>query len=148
LSQQHPIDDLRLEVVGIRAELRAARQDLARRRRAVMRGARLTSRTVKEREVEMDLLVHEDAEVVRLEDTILKLQHQEDLRVAQLESAQRAVQEYQWFVRERMADSNGELAVALSSSPLAHMVQATVSAYGERSSYVGGSHYMHERELE
>ena len=148
MSTFNPIDTLRLEVVGLRAELRTARQDLARKKRAVMRAVRLTSRTVKEREQEMDLLVHADPEVLALEDLILKIQHDEESKVAHLENANRQIQQEQWFIRNQLADGLMELAASVATSPVAHISLAAASSIGERGAYLGDSDYIHERDLE
>ena len=144
----HPTDELRLEVVGIRAELRTARQDLARKKRAVARAAKLHAKTAKEREQELELLVYADPDVIALENTILRLQHQEDLQVAYLENANRHIQQDQWFTRAKLADGLMELAASVAQSPVAHLSLAAAASAGERSAYLGDSNYIHERELE
>lgn len=148
MSDLHQINILRLEVVGARAELRTARQDLARMKRAVARTAVLHSRTAKEREQELDRVVHEDVRVMDLEDLVLDLQHQEDLKIAHLENAHRPVQQEQWFIRQQLSDALIEFATSVAQSPVAHISLAAASSIGERSAYLGTSDYIEERELD
>lgn len=154
MTELHPSDTLRLDLVGVRAELRAARQDLQRQKRAIMRSARLTSRTVKEREVELDLLVHGDPEVIRLEDVVLELQHREDLTDARLEGALRERREYEWFVREGMVDAQNNMASAMLRRPAdcrCTRMSAEMAVAIEQSTdvedgiFVGDSKYMKQR---
>lgn len=146
-TDSHPIDTLRLDVVGLRAELRAARQDLVRKKRVVARQATLHARTAKEREAELDRLVHEHPEVMALEDQVLRLQHAEETKVAQLENALRVVQEEQWFIRNKLSDGLMELAASVATSPLAHLSLAAAASVGERSAYLGAAAYIEDREI-
>lgn len=151
MTALHNIDTLRLDLVGVRATLRSARQDLSRKKRSVARTVTLSSRTAKEREAELDRVVHEHPDVIAAEDTVLRLQHEEDLAVARLEIALRPVQEQQWYVRERLADSAIEMATSLATLPgnvLCHLVHTNATASGDRGTFLGESDYLEERLIE
>lgn len=141
------LDELSYRLVEVRADLRFARQQLARRKRAVARDARLTSRTAKEREQELDLLVHADEGVVGLEDEVLRLQKLEDRAQAGVESRLRVIQQEQWLTRQAMSDAVNALAVSVAQSPLAHLSFSLASILGEKSIYQGSSGYHLEREV-
>jgi hypothetical protein len=151
MTEATDLEALRLRVVDLRADLRFLRQALLRRKRTVARTmVQQVSRssTAREREQELEWLVHEDAEVVRLEDEILAVQREEERGQAHLDNANREAQQYQWLVRERMADSNDALAISIAKDPLSHIVLSVATCYGEKSGYTGSSPYILERELE
>jgi hypothetical protein len=135
------------DLVAIRADLRFDRQQLARRKRQVARDARLAARTAREREQELDLLVHADPEVIRLEDKILVGQREDERLEARINARLRMVQQEQWLVRQQMSDAVNALAVSVAQSPLAHLSFSLASILGERSIYQGDSQYHLEREL-
>ena len=147
----HPTETLRLDLVAARAELRTARQDLARKKRAVARGLVLHARTAKEREQEQDALVHEHPDVMALEDLVLRLHHREELIDAQLSNALRPQREYEWFVRESMSDSQNNLATAFTTRPktcpCTQMAHAIATSTDDDGAFSGESDYIRQRAL-
>lgn len=147
MGDRHPTDDLRLKLVGIRADLRMLRSTLARTRRMLERSATLRAGTVREREQELCRLVDLDPEVMALEDRVLRLQESEDRATAELENENRVIQKDQWLVRQQLSDGLLALATGVAQSPVAHLSLAAAQAAGERSAYLGESDYILEREL-
>lgn len=146
----HPSDMLRLEVVAIRAKLRTARQDLARKKRAVVHQIVLTGRTAKEREAELDRAIHEHLGVMSLEDLVSELHADEEKTVAYLENSLRPQVEFQWYVREALADAQNAMAASLAALPqcaTCHMAHTVATATGDKGGFVGESDYIKERSI-
>lgn len=147
MSVSHLTDTLRIELVGARADLRHARQELLRTKRAVTHLAPERGKTAKEREFLLDLFIHEHGAVQALENQVLALQKAEDLAAAQLENALRPVADHQWFVRQSQADAIASLAAIVSESSVVNFVLSLVTATGDDGdgAYQGQSAYLKER---
>jgi hypothetical protein len=114
----------------------------------VAREARPIGRSAVDRAREIEALVDADDLVAALENTVRRLEQEEDQTLAQLEILLRPVTEHQWYVRERMADSLSELATAIAgvdSSLFAHLTAPLVTAIMEDPAFRGASDYITER---